>query len=238
VGPIGPAGAVGAAGGIGPTGLQGAAGSQGPQGLPGPQGPQGPAGANGNGVPTCSNNTYTVLVQGSFVCQPRFNVNGDGTLTDNQTGLMWELQTSACQGEITCSTYAFNWSASTADDNQDGTLFTVFLATLNSNTGSISSTCLANYCDWRIPNIIELQTIIETSAPGCDPSIGAAPCIDPAFGPTQPDLYWASTTFVGTGGNCPSYTTICAWYVGFGDATVVTNMKIYTYSARAVRGGR
>jgi hypothetical protein len=237
-GPIGPAGVTGAAGGIGPPGLPGAAGAQGPQGLQGPQGQQGPAGANGAGLPSCGND-YTVLVQGNLTCQPRFNVNGDGTLTDNQTGLMWELQTSACQGEITCSTNVFSWSASTADSNQDGTLFTSLLATLNSNTGSGSSTCLANYCDWRIPNIVELQTIIEASATGCvPPTSGAAPCIDAAFGPTQPGLYWASTTYMGIAESCPSGTTICAWYVDFGDTAVLPNVKAYTYSARAVRGGR
>jgi hypothetical protein len=217
--------------------MPGAAGAQGPQGLQGPRGAQGPVGANGNGVPTCAN-TYTVLVQGSFACQPRFTVNGDGTLTDNQTGLMWELQTSACQGEITCYAYHFSWSASTADNNQDGTLFTSFLATLNSNTASGNSTCLANYCDWRIPNIVELQTILEASAAGCDPTTDATPCIDAAFGPTQPDLYWASTTYMGIAESCPSGTMICAWYVGFGDTSVLPNAKVYAYSARAVRGGR
>jgi hypothetical protein len=93
------------------------------------------------GVPTCTAPaTYLDLVRGALVCQPRFNVNGDGTLTDNQTGLMWELETSTCSGEITCVSNEYSWS--TGDFNPDGTLYTRFLATLNSDVSAYgSSTC-------------------------------------------------------------------------------------------------
>jgi len=212
-------------------GLTGAAGAPGPQGKQGAQGPAGPAGANGKPAPTCTaTSPYLVVVQGVLVCQQRFTANGDGTLTDNQTGLMWELQTAACRGEATCSANSYSWSAGASDTNQDGTLYTQFLATLNANTGTNtrgSSACFANYCDWRIPNVVELQTIVDASATGC--KSGSA-CIDGTFGTTRPDQYWASTTYAGNPAE--------AWYVGFGDVGVSSNAKSYAYSARAVRGGQ
>ena len=70
--------------------------------------------------------------QGALVCAssvPRYVANGDGTLTDNQTGLMWELQTSACSGEITCMNNIYTWSSNLSP--ADGTLFTGFIAGLN-----------------------------------------------------------------------------------------------------------
>jgi Protein of unknown function (DUF1566) len=79
-------------------------------------------------------------------------------------------------------------------------LFTVFLATLNNgadfNAGftpggepidSPITGCFANHCDWRLPSIVELKSI---KAAGC-PTV---PCIDPAFGPTQADVYRSATT--------------------------------------------
>ncbi len=123
-------------------------------------------------------------------------MNGDGTLTDNQTGLMWEIETTTCSGEVTCYTNMYRWAG--AGSPADGGLFTVFLAALNGgdyyspSAGQVVSAapgnCFANRCDWRIPTEAELLTIID---PEC--SSGSA-CIDPVFGPTQPSLYWTSST--------------------------------------------
>jgi len=213
------------------TGPPGAAGTQGPQGTQGLQGPAGPAGANGAGVPTCTApNTYKVLVYtspvpGALTCQPRFNANGDGTLTDNQTGLMWQLQTSTCSGEITCYNNAYTWS--TGDGNPDGTLYTTFLATLNSDVSATgTSTCFANHCDWRIPNIAELQTIFVSA--DCIPGSSYATCIDPAFGPTSPAPTWS-----GTGSSLAGQ----AWGVGFSSSALLYYAETQPKPARAVRGG-
>jgi len=182
-------------------------------------------------VPACAApNAYVELVQGAFACQQRFNLNGDGTLTDNQTGLMWQVITSACQGQNTCNTNTtinntYTWSS--GDNNPDGTLYTSFLSSaldVNiSNDGT--TTCFANHCDWRIPNIGELQTIIETSAPGCNTPAGA--CIDPAFGPAA-GTYWSSTSVSGSPGN--------AWVVNFNNGSVASISDTASYYALAVRG--
>jgi Protein of unknown function (DUF1566)/Collagen triple helix repeat (20 copies) len=229
-GPAGPTGNTGAPGPAGPAGAAGAmgpAGAQGPAGPAGATGPAGPAGANGTGVPSCTAPaTYVELIQGALVCQPRFNVNGDGTLTDNQTGLMWELKTSTCGGEVTCLNNVYAWSSS--GTAPDGSLYTTFLATLNSDASADgNSTCFANHCDWRIPNIAELQTIIELTASGCS---AGSPCMDPAFGPTQASGYWSSSSLAGR----PFF----AWFVNFLNGSVSNLDRQNGYFARAVRSGR
>jgi len=244
-GPAGPTGPQGAAGAMGSAGTQGQAGPQGPggqtgaagamgpagaQGPAGPTGATGAAGATGTGVPTCTASApYMELYQGALVCQPRFNVNGDGTLTDNQTGLMWELETGTVGGTATSDVKDVNarytWSATV--NTPDGTLFTTFLATLNSDASAdATSTCFANHCDWRIPNIVELQTIVEFTASGCGSS--SSPCIDSAFGSAW-TRYWSSSALAGNPNN--------AWNVNFYYGNPFNDAKTNLSFARAVRSG-
>jgi hypothetical protein len=249
-GPIGPAGATGPAG---PVGATGATGSPGAQGVPGPQGPQGAAGATGPpgapgvGLPTtCVAGDNVVYYNNAWTCSPsgvpRYVVNGDGTLTDNQTGLMWELETTTCSGEITCVNNLYSWSSS--GTAADGTLFTTFLATLNGgdyyspsagqDVSAGAGTCFANHCDWRIPTIAELNAIVELGASGC--GSGSPPCIDPAFGPTRSSPYWSSSSLP-SNTNAPSNAN--AWNVDFFDGVISSNGKLaLTAYARAVRSGR
>jgi hypothetical protein len=237
-GPTGPAGMAG------PAGATGAAGPQGFQGATGATGPQGPAGANGtsgSGAPTCTASDSVVSYQGMLACKstlPRYVPNGDGTVTDNQTGLMWEMQTSHCAGEVTCYTDTYTWSST--GTLPDGTLFTNFVANLNggdfysSSEGLIVSssgvgTCFVNRCDWRIPTIAELRTIIESSAPGCGSGFA---CIDPAFGPTQIASYWSSSSFI--------FDVNRPWVVDFdsGGSDALLDGKMVNSYARAVRSSR
>jgi uncharacterized protein DUF1566/collagen triple helix repeat protein len=221
-GPVGPAGIAGSIGPAGPQGLTGSTGAVGPQGPAGATGAQGPAGPAGtgssNGLPTCGGTLVVdvpVFYQGAWTCRsalPRFVNNGDGTLTDNQTGLMWELQTFTCLGEGVCVNSVNNtytWSVGTDDSNADGTLFTGFIAGLNGGVyfdpsigqyvGTLAvSSCFANHCDWRLPAIQELTPIIlKTSVCNLLPGF---PCIDPIFGVTQAAFYWTSTSLPGSSG--------------------------------------
>ena len=182
-----------------------------------------------------------VSYQGVLVCKstlPRYVDNGDGTVTDNLTGLMWEQTTSTCSGEITCYSTQYEWTSSGVA--ADGSLFTTFLATLNGgdyynpadvqNESPGAGSCFANHCDWRMPTIAELKAIVSpnaSSVTGC--GFGSA-CIDPVFGPTEPFLYFSSSTVAGN--------TTRVWNIFFNDGPVALSNKLSANFARAVRGGQ
>jgi hypothetical protein len=152
--------------------------------------------------------------------------NGDGTVTDNLTGLQWEKKTDDASVHDKDDTY--KWTTVFGGTEANGTIFTSFLATLNGGG------CFAGQCDWRLPTVAELQTILLEPFP-----CAASPCIDPIFGPMAADapLYWSSTT----NAESPDH----AWYVIFldgflGDAGSVgyagATKPALAY-VRAVRGG-
>lgn len=156
-------------------------------------------------------------------CKARFVDNGDGTVTDNSTRLIWEQKTTTVGSGVNLvdphdvdNTYT--WGSTSAPYPPNGTAFTDFLANLNGGLGP--NTCFANQCDWRLPSIAELQTIVAASGD---------PTIDPIFGPTQPDFYWSSSTIPAV----PTFAVAEFFHGGggtFGDKT--SNLYV-----RAVRGG-
>lgn len=119
----------------------------------------------------------------------RFRDNGDNTVTDFDTGLMWAKQF-ALDGVpssfILDADNAIPWQSaaaalgSLAGTSADG-------ATLVPMPGN------GSYTDWRLPTILELEGIVDMNAPGC--RAGAA-CINPIFGPTSPHDYWGATKSV------------------------------------------
>jgi len=158
----------------------------------------------------------------------RFVDNGDGTITDNQIGLMWEKKTgtigTANLSDVHDVNNTYTWT----------TGFTSFLATLNNGASTDGGAttpitgCFANYCDWRLPSIVELQGIVDSSATGCGSGSGSA-CIDPIFGSTQSGIYWSATTFAGN--------PVSAWDVDFSNGTVDGDNKAGGGYVRAVRSG-
>lgn len=189
-----------------------------------------------------ANNGYTRLATSntlnvSPVVLPstRFVDNRDGTISDTQTGLMWEKKSGTvgivviCNTPTTCTNphsvnNVYQWSST--GTIPDGALFTDFLTKINRADG-VSSDGLTqdrkNYSDWRIPTIAELRGILLASCPG-----GASPCIDPVFGPAVPAFYWSSTT------NGPDG----AWVGNLNIGEAGRLAKTVDAFARAVRGGR
>lgn len=85
-----------------------------------------------------------------------FNDHGNGTLTDQNTGIMWLKDTDSTQK---------SWQTA--------------LDYCNNLT-------MASYEDWRLPDIKELDSIIDEAS--------QAPVVDPVFSNLKGDFYWSSTT--------------------------------------------
>ncbi|MEE2679938.1 MAG: hypothetical protein VX546_15250, partial [Myxococcota bacterium] len=105
-----------------------------------------------------------------------------------------------------------------------GTAYRTFLAQLNGVFDpDTSGGCFANHCDWRVPKISELQTILvgPEAGPGQERSCSTPPCVDAAFaamaGPTASGCYWSSTSANEgmTAGVTPDSDV---WSANFGDA--------------------
>jgi subtilisin family serine protease len=183
-------------------------------------------------------------VRGGSTPAGRYLDNGDGTVTDTQTGLQWEKKTTTVgSGENYTDPHdvdnRYTWTDTSDGDetNPDGTAFTDFLVKLN------TPPCFAGHCDWRLPKSggrpdlgkpsgepAELESIVLAPYP-----CGTNPCIDPIFGPTVagwsvPAGYWSATTFA------PN--PVGTWGVDFFDGHVgyLTDKRDRTY-VRAVRTG-
>jgi hypothetical protein len=141
--------------------------------------------------------------------------NGDGTITDTRTGLMWEKQSD--DGTLNDRDTLYTWANA----------FAVKIAGLN-------GTAFAGHSDWRLPNVNELQSLVRYGV--IDPSISAAfntacvpGCSLAACACTREDNYWTSTSYDGT--------PLLAWYVNFADGFVFASPKTDARAVRGVRGG-
>ena len=148
----------------------------------------------------------------------RFTDNGDGTVTDNATGLMWEQKTPGGSGGLHDTNNTYTWTYYTGPPSA----FDVFIAGLNTEGG----TGFAGHNDWRLPNIFELRSIVDLGR--------GLPAINPVFVNTQSSYayYWSSTSYA------PSTTN--AWDVDFTAGASNVDSKQYpgwAHYCRAVRGG-
>lgn len=186
----------------------------------------------------CQMKFQAALTKAGTAC--RYLDNGDGTVSDLNTGLQWEKKDNLdgivndADPHDADNTYAWSASGSAAD----GTVYTDFLSKLNSGSstdGGASTAitgCFAGHCDWRLPSIVELQDIVEVTQGYCASGSGA--CINSAFGPTPANFYWSATTRDSGPTN--------AWDVTFGAGSVGSTNKNgslegYDGYVRAVRGG-
>ena len=99
-----------------------------------------------------------------------FSDNGDGTITDSATGLMWQK---ADDGNT------YDW--------QDALSYAENLS-------------LAGHTDWRLPNAKELQSIVDysrspntTASPAINPLFSCTPIVDPDGNSGQYGYYWSSS---------------------------------------------
>ncbi|MBF0336488.1 MAG: DUF1566 domain-containing protein [Nitrospirae bacterium] len=130
---------------------------------------------------------------------PRFTA-GANTVTDNLTGLMW-----------------------TKDANLPGTGKTWqealdYVASMNSGAGTYG------YTDWRLPNINELESLVDSGR-----YLPALPSGHP-FINVQSDYYWSSTSYAGA--------TSLAWLVVINGGDVNADAKSSSFYVWPVRSGQ
>ena len=122
----------------------------------------------------------------------RFRNNGDGTVTDFDTGLMWEQKFETIlnvpcgffpPGPPSCVTREFTWTEAMSQ----------FITELNGVYDVSTSVQVghAGHTDWRVPTYPELLTILDLGVDGCN--TGGA-CINPVFAPTALEIHWSSST--------------------------------------------
>jgi hypothetical protein len=155
------------------------------------------------------------LQKGAVWPNPRFtDNNNNGTVTDNLTGLIW-LKNANCFGMRA-------WAEALADANS-----------LASGNCSLSDGSVAG--DWRLPNVKELQSLIDFAYyyPALSNAAGTGKWVagDPSFTGVQPDFYWSGTTYANV--------TAFAWRVHLdaGD-TNGANKPTTQHYVWPVRGGQ
>jgi len=143
--------------------------------------------------------------------QPRFTDNGDGTVTDNLTSLVWTKNANIWGTD--------DWSGACEQCNQ-----------LADGEGGLTDGSVAG--NWRLPNARELQSLISYGFddPALPNTSGTGKWTEGnPFTNVQSSNYWSSTVGAGTTSN--------AWYVFFFDGVVRYGAKGNGFYVWCVRGG-
>jgi hypothetical protein len=140
----------------------------------------------------------------------RFTDNGDGTVTDEITGLMWKV---CSEGQ----------SYDGVGGSCDGSAASYTWQEALQQAGAVNTGGYAGHNDWRLPNQKELSSIVERQ------------CVDPAinlevFSATPSVWFWSASPYAGCSDR--------AWYVNFyGGGDFFSNLSS-NGAVRLVRGGQ
>lgn len=138
--------------------------------------------------------SYMRCVSGSSGTEGSYTDNGDYTITDNATGLVWQKCSRGQSGESCADTAArINWQGALEYcENLD----------------------LGGRTDWRLPSLNELKSLLDRSH--YNPAINTT-----YFPATVGSYYWSSSSYVGT--NSAWRVNFYNDIVGYGDKTSVTH---------------
>ena len=141
-----------------------------------------------------------------------FTDNGDGTITDTTTGLVWDK---CSRGQV--------WDNTTPPCTCTGAVSLHGWAAALAEARAANSASHRGHADWRLPNRTELESLVKIDA--------SAPAIDgTVFPATATAWYWTSTTYAPGPAN--------AWHVNFYDGYPYASLKTNASHVRLVRSGQ
>ena len=141
-----------------------------------------------------------------------FTDNGDGTITDSTTGLVWDK---CSRGQV--------WDNTTPPGTCTGAASQHDWAAALAEARAANSASHRGHADWRLPNRTELESLVQINA--------VSPAIDGTYFPATPsNWYWTSTTFAPNPAN--------AWLVDFYDGSTNAGYKASPVHVRLVRSGQ
>ena len=144
---------------------------------------------------------------------PRFTDNGDGTVTDNLTGLMWTKDANLIQTRD----QSFDNDLTAGDGQVTWQHALDYAAKLNTES-------YLGYNDWHLPNVNELKSMIDYSKD--NPSIPQGT----PFTNVNSSVYWSSST--------GAYATNSAWAFNMSYGHVYAYYKDSNYYVWPVRSGQ
>ena len=172
-----------------------------------------------NPAPTGSDGA---LQRGVTRPNPRFTENNNGTVTDNLTGLIW-LKNANCTdtvGEISKSSGTLTWADALTWCNN-----------LASGTCNLSDNSTSG--QWRLPNVKELQSLIDYAYfnPALSNAAGTGHWVGDPFINVQSSIYyWSSSSVAEATGN--------AWLVHMWHGMVAYGGKVANLYVWPVRSGQ
>ncbi len=141
---------------------------------------------------------------------PRFADNGDGTVTDNLTGLIWTKDTNA-PGPAVCSPANRKTWQGALD----------YVTCLNANG-------YLGYTDWHLPNINELKSLLNAG------QIDSGVWLETqGFNNAPSGAYWSSTTYAGW----PSFAWFVKLSDGLMDSASKSGNGYYVWAVRSGQFG-
>lgn len=171
----------------------------------------------GSALLLCSQTLYAAQFCNSSIIptapDSRYTDNSDGTVTDNQTGLMWKQ----------CSE-----GQSTTPPCDIGTAVEYTWQEALAQAKTVNSAGFAGHDDWRLPNHKELSSLVEMAC--------YAPAINENHFPnTQASYYWSSSPVAAV---ATSPDADRARFVHFHSGGDGNHGKFSNYYVRLVRGGQ